>query len=83
MCAQPMEAPRSGGAKSPATSAAVGVYDGWRLSMHEAMAMYQAFSGMKPIGPHRGMVSRVLGPLNVVCETCVGQSILTDAADDP
>jgi hypothetical protein len=28
-------------------------YDGWRNSMHEAMAWYQKLHGLKPIGPHR------------------------------
>ena len=58
------------------------VYDGWHLTMHEAMARHQASYGMKPMGPHFRRVHEVLGPLHARCETCSGQAILTDMSTD-
>lgn len=58
------------------------VYDGWHLTMHEAMAAHQAFYGMKPLGPHHKRVHRLLGPLQTLCHVCSGQGIVTDPATD-
>ena len=57
------------------------VYDGWRLSMIEAMARYQNAYGLKTIGPHRHMADKLLRPLHARCEVCGGETILTDPVD--
>lgn len=58
------------------------VYDGWHLGMYEAMLRYQAMYGLKPRGPHGELADAVLGKLCVPCETCGGESIVTNFADD-
>lgn len=53
------------------------VFDGWRLSMHEAMARYQYVYGLKPLGAHRPMADQLLALLREDCPRCQGESILT------
>jgi hypothetical protein len=50
-------------------------YDGWRLGMHELMAVYQYVYGLKPIGPHRPMADRLLSPLRLRCGACGGRGL--------
>jgi hypothetical protein len=54
------------------------IYDGFHLTMYEAMARYQYTYGMKPMGPHREMVHALLGQLHILCDICGGNSILND-----
>lgn len=54
-----------------------GTFDGWRLSMHEAMGQYQYVYRLKPLGPHRSMADRLLPPLRADCTRCGGRGILT------
>jgi hypothetical protein len=50
-------------------------YDGWQPTMHEAMAQYQTFYRLKPIGPHRPMAADLFAPARAKCRTCKGHGI--------
>jgi hypothetical protein len=54
-----------------------GVFDGWRLTMYEAMARYQYVYRLKPIGPHRPLADQLLTPFRQVCGRCCGIGVLT------
>jgi hypothetical protein len=54
-----------------------GVFDGWRLTMYEAMARYQYVYRLKPIGPHRPFADQLLTPFRQVCGRCGGIGVLT------
>ena len=51
-------------------------YDGWRNSMHEAMAWYQKLHGLKPIGPHRQLADKVMSGAYQTCIECAGYWLL-------
>jgi hypothetical protein len=55
-----------------------GIYDGWHYSMFEAMGAYQQRTGLKPIGPHRGLADQLLDPLFSLCQDCNGRGVLED-----
>jgi hypothetical protein len=57
------------------TCGASGEFDGWHLSMHEAMARYQSRYGLKPIGPHRTMADNLFSAVTVTCNTCGGRGL--------
>ncbi len=59
-----------------------GVFDGWHLSMHEAMAQYQYVYGLKPLGPHRALADGLLTPLRAGCSRCDGRGIVTIAGGE-
>jgi hypothetical protein len=44
--------------------------------MHEAMARYQTYTGLKPVGPHRSMTDELFwtGP-RIRCEACNGKGL--------
>jgi len=52
-----------------------GVFDGWQLTMHEAMSRYQYVYGLKPLGPHRPMADELLGALRAECRDCQGRGV--------
>jgi hypothetical protein len=52
-----------------------GEYDGWRRGMHEAMAVYQTFYRLKPLGRHRRMADDLFTPMRATCEACKGQGL--------
>src|SRR5688500_5370465 len=52
-----------------------GEYAGWAWTMHEAMARYQTWYGIKPIGSHRKLVDELFGPRVVRCSTCSGSGL--------
>jgi hypothetical protein len=52
-----------------------GQYDGLQLSMIESMGAYSRQTGLRPIGPHRGMADELLTDRFVVCEHCQGRGI--------
>jgi hypothetical protein len=54
-----------------------GQYDGWQLGMHEAMLAYQIRTGLRPIGPHRGMADELLDRRWKDCEQCHGRGVNT------
>jgi len=52
-------------------------FDGWYLTMHERMAVYQYVYGLKPIGPHRPLADDVLAGKREPCRSCDGRGIVT------
>jgi hypothetical protein len=55
------------------------VYDGWHNDRFEAMAWYQKFYGLKPIGPHRKLEERLFEGTCRPCDACSGRGYF-DAA---
>ncbi|HOD79562.1 MAG TPA: hypothetical protein PKI10_14995, partial [Syntrophorhabdus sp.] len=52
-------------------------YDGWRNSMHEAMARgYLLRYGLMPIGPHRQLADKVMSGAYQTCIGCAGYWLL-------
>lgn len=60
------------------TCGALHEFAGWFRSRHESMAAYQYAYGLKPMGPHRALADRLLGPLRSGCRECYGSGIITD-----
>ena len=52
-----------------------GQYDGWQPTMHEAMAQYQTFYRLKPVGFHRRMSDDVFAPVRTTCKACRGNGV--------
>lgn len=52
-------------------------FDGWHLTMHEAMARYQHVYRLRPIGPHRALAERLLDPVREDCRTCERRGLVT------
>ena len=59
-----------------------GTFDGWRLSLYEALAQYQYAYRVRPTGPHRDLTDRLLTPLRDRCPRCRGRGILTLVGGD-
>jgi hypothetical protein len=57
-----------------------GTYDGWKPTMHEAMAQYQTLHRLKPVGPHRRMADALFASVRRICLACTGRG-LQDSAD--
>lgn len=58
-----------------------GLFAGWSLGMHEAMARFQYTYGLTPVGPHRQMASQLFENARSECEQCGGEGILSLDAD--
>jgi hypothetical protein len=52
-------------------------FDGWRLSMWEAMAVYRYVFDLNPIGPHRPFADQVFTGMRSPCIRCRGRTVLT------
>ena len=59
------------------TCGETGSFDGWDLTMHEAMGRYQYIYKLLPIGPHRGMTDRLFKDLRRDCPACGGKGLFT------
>lgn len=55
----------------------VGVFDGWSLSMWEAMAVYRYVYDLNPMGPHRPFADRLFAGMRDTCTRCMGRTVLT------
>ncbi len=58
-----------------------GHFQGWQYSIYELMARYRYVYGLKPIGAHRGLSDRLLGPMRAPCRHCAGHGILSPSVD--
>ena len=59
-----------------------GTFEGWgRGGTIEAMAMYMAVYQLSPLGPHRPLADKLLGPLRTKCTTCDGNGLLGTERD--
>lgn len=47
-----------------------GSFDGWHLTMHEAMGRYQYIYELLSVGPHRGMADRLFKDRRRLCHVC-------------
>ena len=56
---------------------AIGVFDGWHLSMWEAARVYHYVYGLNPMGPHRPLADSLFAPMRERCVRCGGRKILT------
>lgn len=54
-----------------------GHFNGWLLSMWEAMAVYGYVYGLNPIGPHRPFADRLFAEMRDRCVRCGGRTVLT------
>src|SRR3989442_235964 len=59
------------------TCCAQGVFDGWRLSMWEAAALYHRVYGLNPFGPHRAFADSWFAGMREPCVRCSGRSLVT------
>jgi hypothetical protein len=63
------------GAPQCSSCGGLGQYDGWHPGMHEAMAQYQTFYRLKPVGRHRQMVDELFKSAKAKCQTCDGRGL--------
>jgi hypothetical protein len=59
------------------TCGAEGVFDGWRLAMWEAMAVYRYVYRLNPMGAHRPLADRLFAGMRDPCVRCGGRAVLT------
>ena len=52
-------------------------FDGWRLSLWEAMAVYRYVFDLNPVGPHRPYSDQVFADMRSACIRCAGRTVLT------
>jgi len=53
-----------------------GVWLGWGYGMIEMMAVFERRTGMRSMGPHRGMTRQLLESRMVSCPTCSGRCLV-------
>jgi hypothetical protein len=54
---------------------ASGEYASWHWTMHEAMARYQTWYGLKPVGPHRRFTDELFAARTSGCAVCDGSGL--------
>ena len=59
------------------TCGANGSFEGWNLTMYEAMGHYQCIYELLPVGPHRGMADRLFEDNRRKCHACAGTGLIS------
>jgi hypothetical protein len=54
----------------------------WGLSMHEEMARYQIYNGLRPVGPHRKLADELLAAVCTPCSRCSETGFLDSPDSD-